>query len=267
MSSSVEVMSLKHAVLGFLSIAPMTGYDLRKHMEESVAHFWPADQAQIYRTLGPPRGGRPGRPCGPSRRRASRTGASTPSPTPGWPSSTPGSRRPSSTCRRGRCSWCGCSSSAASAPTACVPSWRSAPRRPASSRRSWSRPGRRPSRRSRPPASRRPRDAAAPRHPRQRARARARRARVGPGPARRADRLSHPPTTDRHPAAGRCPTPEGARHVHHRSRPPHPHAPARQPSGRADLRRRRPRPVHARRPGHGVVAGPGDQRRRAPVRA
>ena len=45
-------MSLKHAILGFLSIAPMTGYDLRKHMEESVAHFWPADQAQIYRTLG-----------------------------------------------------------------------------------------------------------------------------------------------------------------------------------------------------------------------
>lgn len=44
-------MSLKHAVLGFLSLAPMTGYDLRKHMEESVAHFWPADQAQIYRTL------------------------------------------------------------------------------------------------------------------------------------------------------------------------------------------------------------------------
>ena len=45
-------MSLRHALLGFLSIAPMTGYDLRKHMEESVAHFWPADQAQIYRTLG-----------------------------------------------------------------------------------------------------------------------------------------------------------------------------------------------------------------------
>ena len=44
-------VSLKHAVLGFLSVAPMTGYDLRKHMEESVAHFWPADQAQIYRTL------------------------------------------------------------------------------------------------------------------------------------------------------------------------------------------------------------------------
>ncbi len=47
-----RLVSLKHAVLGFLSIAPMTGYDLRKHMDESVAHFWPADQAQIYRTLG-----------------------------------------------------------------------------------------------------------------------------------------------------------------------------------------------------------------------
>lgn len=45
-------MSLRHAVLGFLSVTPMTGYDLRKHMDESVAHFWPADQAQIYRTLG-----------------------------------------------------------------------------------------------------------------------------------------------------------------------------------------------------------------------
>lgn len=44
-------MSLKHAVLGFLSVSPMTGYDLRKHMDASVQHFWPADQAQIYRTL------------------------------------------------------------------------------------------------------------------------------------------------------------------------------------------------------------------------
>jgi len=44
-------MSLRHAILGFLATSPMTGYDLRKHMEVSVAHFWPADQAQIYRTL------------------------------------------------------------------------------------------------------------------------------------------------------------------------------------------------------------------------
>ena len=44
-------MSLKHAILGFLAVSPMSGYDLRKRMSESVAHFWPADQAQIYRTL------------------------------------------------------------------------------------------------------------------------------------------------------------------------------------------------------------------------
>jgi PadR family transcriptional regulator, regulatory protein AphA len=44
-------MSLRHAILGFLSLCPMSGYDLRKHMDESTGHFWPADQAQIYRTL------------------------------------------------------------------------------------------------------------------------------------------------------------------------------------------------------------------------
>lgn len=45
-------MSLKHAILGLLNIQPMSGYDL-KHMafESTVAHFWRADQAQIYRTL------------------------------------------------------------------------------------------------------------------------------------------------------------------------------------------------------------------------
>ena len=44
-------MSLRHAILGFLSICPQSGYELRKHMDESTGHFWPADQAQIYRTL------------------------------------------------------------------------------------------------------------------------------------------------------------------------------------------------------------------------
>ncbi len=44
-------MSLRHAILGFLAHCPMTGYDLKRHMARSVAHFWPADQAQIYRTL------------------------------------------------------------------------------------------------------------------------------------------------------------------------------------------------------------------------
>lgn len=45
-------MSLKHSVLGLLDLSPMTGYDLKKTFDESVAHFWSADQAQIYRTLG-----------------------------------------------------------------------------------------------------------------------------------------------------------------------------------------------------------------------
>jgi len=44
-------MSLRHAILGFLSARPMTGYDLRKTMTQTMEHFWPVDQAQIYRTL------------------------------------------------------------------------------------------------------------------------------------------------------------------------------------------------------------------------
>ncbi|MEP7286663.1 MAG: PadR family transcriptional regulator [Chloroflexota bacterium] len=45
-------MSLVHAILGFLNKLPMTGYDLKtESFDQSVAHFWPADQAQIYRTL------------------------------------------------------------------------------------------------------------------------------------------------------------------------------------------------------------------------
>ncbi|WP_150248941.1 PadR family transcriptional regulator [Nocardiopsis deserti] len=44
-------MSLRHAILGLLSIKPMSGYDLKKVIDESVGHFWTADQSQIYRTL------------------------------------------------------------------------------------------------------------------------------------------------------------------------------------------------------------------------
>jgi len=45
-------MSLMHAILGFLSRKPQTGYDLKtEEFDRSVAHFWPADQSQIYRTL------------------------------------------------------------------------------------------------------------------------------------------------------------------------------------------------------------------------
>jgi DNA-binding PadR family transcriptional regulator len=44
-------MSLKHAILGFLSFKPFSGYDLKKAFDSSVQHFWPANQSQIYRTL------------------------------------------------------------------------------------------------------------------------------------------------------------------------------------------------------------------------
>ncbi|MCJ7433614.1 MAG: PadR family transcriptional regulator [Anaerolineales bacterium] len=44
-------MSLKHAILGFLSFKPLSGYDLKKAFDRSVRHFWPANQSQIYRTL------------------------------------------------------------------------------------------------------------------------------------------------------------------------------------------------------------------------
>lgn len=45
-------MSLNIAILGFLYSQPYSGYDLKKVFDQSVRHFWPADQAQIYRTLG-----------------------------------------------------------------------------------------------------------------------------------------------------------------------------------------------------------------------
>jgi DNA-binding PadR family transcriptional regulator len=44
-------MTLRHAILGFLSVAPNTGYDLKSHFDGSVRQFWTADQAQIYRVL------------------------------------------------------------------------------------------------------------------------------------------------------------------------------------------------------------------------
>ena len=44
-------MSLKHAILGFLNYEPQTGYELKEVFDDSVQHFWSADQSQIYRTL------------------------------------------------------------------------------------------------------------------------------------------------------------------------------------------------------------------------
>lgn len=44
-------MSLRHALLGLLSLQPMSGYDLKKAIDASVTHFWTADQSQVYRAL------------------------------------------------------------------------------------------------------------------------------------------------------------------------------------------------------------------------
>jgi DNA-binding PadR family transcriptional regulator len=44
-------MALKYALLGFISYAPMTGYDLKRYMELSTRYFWTAELAQIYPTL------------------------------------------------------------------------------------------------------------------------------------------------------------------------------------------------------------------------
>jgi DNA-binding PadR family transcriptional regulator len=44
-------MSIDFAILGFLNYHPYSGYDLKKVFDTSVAHFWSADQSQIYRTL------------------------------------------------------------------------------------------------------------------------------------------------------------------------------------------------------------------------
>ena len=44
-------MSLKHALLGILSLQPMTGYEVKQFFDSSVQHFWNAELSQIYPTL------------------------------------------------------------------------------------------------------------------------------------------------------------------------------------------------------------------------
>ena len=42
---------LKYILLGFLNYEPMTGYDLKRLVDGSTAHFWHAYHSQIYTTL------------------------------------------------------------------------------------------------------------------------------------------------------------------------------------------------------------------------
>lgn len=44
-------MSLDYGILGFLSTKTLSGYDIKKLFDMSASYFWPADQAQIYRSL------------------------------------------------------------------------------------------------------------------------------------------------------------------------------------------------------------------------
>lgn len=45
-----EVKS-KYAILGMLSIAPMSGYDIKKEVEQSISNFWTESYGQIYPVL------------------------------------------------------------------------------------------------------------------------------------------------------------------------------------------------------------------------
>ncbi|MFB2771747.1 PadR family transcriptional regulator [Pelatocladus sp. BLCC-F211] len=45
-------MSLAYAIMGLLQEEQRTGYELKTScFDQCIAHLWPADQAQIYRTL------------------------------------------------------------------------------------------------------------------------------------------------------------------------------------------------------------------------
>jgi len=46
-----SLMSLKYALLGFLTYQPQSGYDLKQLMDLSTSNFWHAKQSQIYTTL------------------------------------------------------------------------------------------------------------------------------------------------------------------------------------------------------------------------
>ena len=41
----------KYAILGMLSISPMSGYDIKKRIEESISNFWTESYGQIYPIL------------------------------------------------------------------------------------------------------------------------------------------------------------------------------------------------------------------------
>jgi DNA-binding PadR family transcriptional regulator len=47
----LRLTTSSHAILGLLSIAPMSGYDLFQAVERSVGRFWPISRSQVYAEL------------------------------------------------------------------------------------------------------------------------------------------------------------------------------------------------------------------------
>jgi len=46
-----KINKTKYAVLGMLSLGPMSGYDMKKRFDSSVAHFWNENYGHIYPVL------------------------------------------------------------------------------------------------------------------------------------------------------------------------------------------------------------------------
>ncbi len=44
-------MTIKYAILGFLTLEPMSGYDLKKQFQDSLTVHWSGNNNQIYRSL------------------------------------------------------------------------------------------------------------------------------------------------------------------------------------------------------------------------
>jgi PadR family transcriptional regulator AphA len=51
MNRERSFMSIRHAILGFLSWTPLTGYDLKKLFADSEVLYWSGNNHQIYRAL------------------------------------------------------------------------------------------------------------------------------------------------------------------------------------------------------------------------
>ena len=51
MKGTPRTNTSRHAILGVLSLCPMSGYDVKKLIERSIAHFWNESYGQIYPIL------------------------------------------------------------------------------------------------------------------------------------------------------------------------------------------------------------------------